>query len=341
MIKAINCLKQYFFKHPVYVSAATILVVGLVGFWAGYQWKTSQDMRWYLSKEVRQKGNYKFINPLLECEEAKDLSFGGLSDLRDAIEEIIESDDGKLYPEHISVYFRDLNNGPWIGINEREEFTPASLLKVPLMIAYLKQAETDPQLLGKKIAYKPKDPNRNLMENIKPSKTFKYGEFYTIEEILRQMIIYSDNNAAQVLFENVDENFLNSVYSDLGVELPDNLLAENFITVKEYASFFRVLFNTSYLSRSMSEKALTLLSEVEYKGGIPSGLPADVSVAHKFGERKQDAMVQLHDCGIVYYPGRPYLLCVMSRGDDLGALEQIIQDISKVVYEEIRTQDKQ
>ncbi len=44
----------------------------------------------------------------------------------------------------VSIYFRDLNNGNWFGIGEREKFSQKSLLKIPVMIAYFKWSETNP-----------------------------------------------------------------------------------------------------------------------------------------------------------------------------------------------------
>ena len=44
---------------------------------------------------------------------------------------------------------------------------------------------------------------------------------------------------------------------------------------------------------------------------------------------------QLHDCGIVYYPKHPYLLCVMTRGDSFEYLDDTIRDISHLVYQEV------
>ena len=41
----------------------------------------------------------------------------------------------------VSVYYRDLLDGPWFGINESVEYNPASMMKVPVMVAevtYLK-----------------------------------------------------------------------------------------------------------------------------------------------------------------------------------------------------------
>ena len=69
-------------------------------------------------------------------------------------------------------------------------------------------------------------------------------------------------------------------------------------------------------------------------------MPSDIQIAHKFGERGiarvgKPEQKQLHDCGIVYYPKRPYLLCVMTRGEDFDKQARIIQDISKIVYTKV------
>ena len=108
--------------------------------------------------------------------------------------------------------------------------------------------------------------------------------------------------------------------------------------VRMYASFFRVLFIASYLNKEMSQKALAYLMRSDFNEGIVAGVPPSVLVAHKFGERVSGARLedrQLHDCGIVYYPNSPYLLCIMSRGSDFTTLDDIIKDLSLLVYKEV------
>ena len=89
----------------------------------------------------------------------------------------------------------------------------------------------------------------------------------------------------------------------------------------------------------MSEKALEFLSQTEFKKGIVGNIPSDVKVAHKFGERTYLSSTgtlvykELHDCGIVYASNNPYVLCVMTRGNDFEKLEDLIQSISQTAYE--------
>ncbi|MDO8560151.1 MAG: serine hydrolase [bacterium] len=57
------------------------------------------------------------------------------------------------------------------------------------------------------------------------------------------------------------------------------------MSVKDYASFFRILYNASYLNREQSERALGLMTKTRFRDGIIAGVPAGRPVAHKFGER--------------------------------------------------------
>ena len=321
---------------------AGIFLIGLVAGLAIGRYPDSEEEETPQGAELRE-GGYRFINPLLECEVAKDaIAERELRPFKHKIVALVDQALQSKKIEYISIYFRDLNNGPWFGINEKENFTPASLLKVPVMIAYLKLAETNPGLLSKKITYKGGEDYNNY-EYFRPAQAIEPGRAYTNEELISRMIIYSDNNAKNILVDNLNPVFLAKVYLDLGVRIPGRKDTEDFMSVKAYASFFRILFNASYLNREMSEKALTYLSDIDFKGGIVSGLPQNVAVAHKFGEHAINSgreLKQLHDCGIIYYPNSPYLLCVMTRGHDFESLSDVMQEVSRLAYMEIDFQHK-
>lgn len=287
---------------------------------------------------------YTFINPLLECEiqsevdQEKYIPFE-----KKLIKDIQDNIMKKNWDINISIYFRNLQNGPWFGINEKEDFSPASLLKLPLLMAYLKWAEEDKTILEQKIELD-STPEWNLDQNYVPKDPVKIWKAYSIKELLYHLIIYSDNTASIMLSSFIPEELFFKVYTELGVPLPksnDNP-NEEFISVKDYASFFRILYNASYLNREYSETALKLLSESIYKNWIGKNIPWDIVIAHKFWERKSiwnkwESIYQLHDCGIIYYPKYPYLICIMTKWttSDFGKLEKIIQDISSRIFQEV------
>jgi beta-lactamase class A len=287
--------------------------------------------------EIRE-GGYKFINPLLECEFEEGIIGKEFIPFKPMVQEYIDKKIAQGKISYASVYFRDLNNGPWFGINEKEKFIPASLLKVPVMMAHYKFAELDPQHLSKKVFFNKKYEFPEKVQTIVPSKEIEVGKEYTIEELIERSIIYSDNQATVLLQEQIDNSFILDVYTRLGVST-DVFQSGGTLTAKEYATFFRILFNASYLNQTFSEKALELLSQSEFTDGLVAGVPVGTIVSHKFGESGSIKMYrQIHDCGIIYYANHPYLLCIMTRGEDLGELIKSIQETSRLVWEEINKQ---
>lgn len=104
------------------------------------------------------------------------------------------------------------------------------------------------------------------------------------------MIEESDNNSKNVLEYLIDKNngqVERDVYTDLGLTFPGESNDVDFMTIKPYSYFFRVLYNGSYLWGKSSEYALHLLSLATFTDGIssPGAIPATVPVSHKFGER--------------------------------------------------------
>ena len=163
---------------------------------------------------------------------------------------------------------------------------------------------------------------------------------YTIDELIFRMAAYSDNRAYNLLFEYLtmlspDDDLILETYNELGMVAPGDDLKLATLSTKTYSSIFRLLYNASYLSKEVSEKALEYLARADYEGGLRKGVPKNIPIAHKFSERKQGDITQLHDCGIVYYPGNPYLLCVFTKGDDFNELSDAIVTVAKMVYEEV------
>ncbi len=313
---------------------ALFIIVGLILFCSGYFLgvvgfqKQSDDP----VSEIREKG-YTYISPLLDYQEAQETSQKQIVDLKVKIIDYILEQKNKSGVEHVSVYFRDLNNGPWFGIDEKEGFSPASLLKVPILIGLLKMTEKNPSLLQKEIVFNP--INDGVTQVVSPSQIMVAGQKYNNWNLIERMILYSDNQAKNMLLYEFKNEDMEEVYKDLGISPPTPERPEDFMNVKEYASFFRILYNASYLSKQMSNKALELLSKVDYRDGLSGGVPSGTTVAHKFGEREFGNLLQLHDCGIVYTQSKPYLLCIMTRGRDWRNLSKTIQTISKMVYQAV------
>ncbi len=310
---------------------AIVFLIG--GYFLGFYLKNSETK---IIKPNKHQSGFTYISPLLECA----ISEPDSVKTRDLERKLRSFVDKKIKEDKItaaSIYFHDLNSHAWLGINRSEKFSPASLLKVPLMIAVLKYAEDNKDFLQQEILVEDQY-NVDVKPNIIPLKSVNAGEYYTVEELIGYAIHYSDNLAANMLIINTPNEYLDKVFLDIGILLPEEEVVENFMTVMNYASFFEILYNASYLNKEMSEYALSLLTHSSFPYGLSSGVPVGTAVAHKFGERVFENYKQLHDCGIIYKENNPYLLCVMTRANftasnnNFNEMAAFIKDISLQVY---------
>lgn len=321
-----------------WVMAALWSASVLAAAWGGYRLAGVRHRGVPDSYEVR-SGGFRFTNPLLECELVRDAPENdSVRSIQSRVQRYVDAAGPASRVGAVSVYFRDLNHGEWFSINPVEDFVPASLLKVPVMMALYAKEEKTPGVLSRWVRFEGRE-DLNALQSIRPSVHLQPRRSYTVDELIRRMIVYSDNNAAALLLDLLEPGELGRLYADLGVHFDGALGDESFLSAASYASFLRILYNASYLTKPLSEKALALMAEARYKDGLPAGVPPGIPVAHKFGEWKlherTDSPEQLHDCGIVYHPAGPYALIVMTRGRDFSTLDDVIAGVSRVVYDEV------
>lgn len=282
-----------------------------------------------------------FTNPMLDFELSKKYSETVIP--AGSVRNLVESLKNKTGVEHISVYFRDLNNGPWVGVDEKEYFSPASMLKTPILIALYKWSETDSSVLEKKKVAESRFFLDIPLQTASEVASIAVGKSYSLYDLAVKMIRDSDNIATAMLYEAIPKTFVDNTFSHIGVtRISDG--GDILLRVKDAASFYRILFNATYLNRENSETVLKILSSTSFTEGLVAGTPEGVVVAHKFGERfpatfldtkgiSNQQVVQLHDCGIIYFPQKPYILCVMTRGNNIEKQKTIIAELSRFFYE--------
>ncbi len=322
----------------------SIVSIVLLGLGFGLGWYTHVGEPSSFIENVREESsNYKFINPLLFTRVPEDIAFPEYSSLKKDISDYVDRviKDGRA--TDVSVYFRNLDSSQWVYINPDRIFTPASMLKVVVLIATLRAAESDPKLMSKTVTLAGTDSLLTSVQNDyhPPKNAVRIGGTYTIQALVNQLIIESDNVASAALVKEIGEDRIFKTYKDLQLHRPS--ADESGYTAKEYSYLFRALYNGTYLSRSVSEQVLGLLSKTSYDEGIVKLLPQGTVVSHKFGVSATsggDIERQLHDCGIVYYPEKPYFICIMTKGLAFSDLESVIQNISKIAWDDVYKLDK-
>lgn len=328
-------------KKSVIIKIIILLGVLFLGIVIGsfYEHGALTD-QFKILKPVRETDtNYKFIRPLLFYNLPDSGNQEGFSQLENKIRDLIAQKKSNKQATEVSLYFQALNEGRWIGIDEDKTYDPASLLKTILLVVYYEKAEQDMTLLDRELPYtKAVDEFIKKEQYVVPTELV-IGQSYQIEYLIEKMIIDSDNGAWMLLWVNMDKDSVNMVTDTLG--LPRIYETENFtISPKAYSLLFRTLYSATYLNRAMSERALAVLAKAKFNEGLTVGLPSDVVIAHKFGynmvsDNGQPGEAELHDCGIIYYVPSPYFVCIMTRGSNFDDLKNVIQDISKLIYDEI------
>lgn len=290
------------------------------------------------SYEIR-GGGFAYINPLLECEIADERLYRAIRPFGDRLAGEVERLEREERAGSIAVYFRDLNNGPWIGHHEKRRFVAASLAKMPVVIAAFRQTEAVPGFLGRRVVHEglaeERDPGF-----VNPESNLERGKAYSLDELIQRIARFSDNASARLLARELPPGLLERVYADLGLDPERMAGADPTLSPREYGSFFRVLYNASYLNKAHSDLALRYFDQSSFELGLVAGVPGGTPVAHKFGvwedeSRSSAAPLQLHDCGIIYHPRRPYFLCVMTNGRNYVDMASAIAAISRFVWGEI------
>lgn len=316
------------------VTALAMIALGWYGHYLYDQLNASHKSR--RVKIITAKG---LTSPLLDVELPEGFSVSNeIMPFKYKVIDLVKQLTAKPPIQTISVYYRDLAEGPWFGINEHQEFNPASMMKVPVMIAWLKRAEKNPGVLNKEYLFEGKE-DMSASQVYKPAYTLESGKNYSVGTLLKYMMSYSDNNATFILYNNLSPEELNRVLDNMDITNRPND-GNNSTTVHGYSGFFRILYNASFLSREMSEKALELLTHEDFPQGIAAGVPKGVTVAAKFGEFESGIAgkgKQLHEFGIVYHPKGPYIIGIMTQGNDYARQAEAIRDISALVYREVDT----
>ena len=280
--------------------------------------------------EIKTLGGFHYIKPLMFVDRV--CSDDRLASIKQAIIALVDSNKVAGNLSSAGVYLRDLSGNSWIGINENEKFNPGSLLKVPKLITFLKMNECKPGILEEKVLF-----DRQIVPNqssIYSAQFIKVGHEYTIRQLLKQMIQYSDSNATELLNRQMDKALFVKLFADLGLSQPNvsSNMANFQISTRDYSIFMRALYNAAYLSIDDSEYATELLSNTDFKGGLIKDLPKTLQVANKIVDSGENNSSELSESAIVYLNNKTYQITVMTKGANYDRLPELLAQISSKVY---------
>jgi hypothetical protein len=281
------------------------------------------------------------INPTLALDQGAQQNFSTVSnDLQLKVAGIVaQAEKGKDVQE-ASVYFQDLDAGTWLALNSNMTFSPGKLLKIPILISYYKLAESDSGVLEKSLQVPDSLVKTEDLYSSIQGQGLVPGGSYTINDLLERMVTESDDNAAILLFQNINKNSLNEIFSELGIDFTEDIGTRDFISLKRYSLFFRLLYRASYLTPEYSQKALDLLAKNASQSLLEVSLPQALTFVNRTGARNYSKnnvnYVETYECDIVYFKNHhDYLLCAAADAKSLDATKTLFDSIGKAIYSDM------
>jgi len=242
------------------------------------------------------------------------------------------------YNGDVSIVIKDLDMNWEIDYNKDMAIPSASLVKIPIMMAYFYAADEGKIKLDDKLELRQSEK----VDGSGILKSESSGSAYTIEELIRLAITQSDNTAANMLIDAMGLDRLNRYFARLGLKatnLSRKMMdfrsrkagVENYTTASDMAFSLERLYRGQILSRGSSKKCLELLSEQKIKDRIPKRLPINTAVAHKTGLENGIC----HDVGIVYTGKGNFLICVLTKHEYRLArpMKRLIARLSLLTYD--------
>lgn len=237
---------------------------------------------------------------------------------------------GNKYPDNISIYYENINSGSNISVNRDLHLFPASLSKLVQAILITKKVEDGKLAWDTPLKAEDGDVSSGsgtLYKTIGSSSV-------SVEKLLEELLVNSDNTAQNIFRRQLSVDDYITFQEKVGLQ--DLYNESGFISAKEYTRLLRVLYTSNFLDPQNSEKILEYMSRSTFKDYLPKGIPSDVKFAHKYGENMEYDIFA--DSGIVYVPGKPYMITVIIKGKD-GTKETrdwaigLMKDISQHAYE--------
>lgn len=260
---------------------------------------------------------YPFLSKRIIQEEQNDLLINFLN-LRKQLRAFVEP-----FGESFSFYFEYLPTGSSLGVNEKLEFKSASLIKLPIVMAYYNHEERAGLESDPVVTIEPRHIDVGFGDLGKNG----LGKTIRLSDAIRLMLTESDNTAGKIVTDYVTREDFEDVYEGVDIDLQkqDN---QTILTTKQYASILKALYFSSVLNEDHSQKILKLLTETKFNDKLPAGVPSGIPAAHKIGILKNELF---QDCGIIYVPKRPYLLCMISQSPEDEARRRMVE-VSHMIY---------
>jgi beta-lactamase class A len=237
----------------------------------------------------------------------------------------------------VGYVFLDAASGRCVSFNGATQFPAASVAKLAVMNAAFNLSQQGKLDLEQKVVFR----DRDKLGGSGVLQWMRGGQEYTLWNLIRLMIVLSDNTATRLVVENVGVENINNYLLVNGMpktRITDaTMLTEppapqvNLTTPNEIARALLDIRDRRGFSEQGANEMLAFMKNQRYRWGIWRGVPRGVEVADKTGNLEG----VLNDAGIVYSPYGDYILSIFTWGfKDSREARLLINDLARITYEE-------
>lgn len=250
---------------------------------------------------------------------------------------------------NFALAFKNLDDGKEILINENEIFHAASTMKTPVMIEFYKQLHQGKLSLEDTLQIK--NEFKSIVDGTiyklsefddSDKNTYnKLGQYYSINNLIYEMITISSNFATNILIEYIGANNVTKSMKEIGA-LNINVLRgvedikafelglNNTTSAKDLLIIYEKLAKGKIINNESSAIMIEILKDQKYDDIIPKYLPKNIEIANKTG------MITgvHHDSGIVFLKdGKKYVIVLLSKNMlDMESGTEMMAKISELIY---------
>lgn len=221
----------------------------------------------------------------------------------------------------VTLQYRDLVTGDTFQLKGKTASRAASTIKLPLALYIMEQADKGKINLNQKLKYK----SYHYYGGSGVIQKDRVGTYYTIQELVKKAMIYSDNIAFIMLKEKVGQRtfikYMKSVGGQYAYPNGQNLTSANDLTI-----YMKRLYQFSEKS-ARGKELVGYLKKTVYNTTIPRGIKG-TSVAHKVG---MIPMVRIYNDAAIVYDKTPYVLAIMTKGISYEKSQKVIAGLAAIV----------
>ena len=233
-------------------------------------------------------------------------------------------------------YYKNLVTGKVVNYNGDEEYHPASMIKLPVLMAIMKLAKDGEASFKEKITVKYEE----RVPSCGAFNAFTDEPVVDVKTLCELMIVISDNTASNLLIKHYGINRLNKAMQELGFLKTrlercfyDDKMQEkgynNKIVPSEMGEMLEKLYNHSLIDEKTSKYILYIMNKQQRNGLITLFFNDKYITANKTG----GTIKYIGDEGIVY-GNRPFVYTIISNDTDVAKTTMIYNKGSEILYNE-------